>query len=468
MRFVLFGTGEYYNRYKIWLEKEEIVALADNAQAKQGRRIDGVLVIAPEFICRYEYDVVLIMSLYVREIKAQLLSMGINPDKIYHFYDLHDLIYQPSMKKPVCCYGKQGGTAGRKKKVLLLNQDLTLGGPALALYHGGRVLADQGYQVVYGSMIDGPLRAVLLKDGIPVVVDENMLIGTMEEADWIRDFFRDSPAGSFVICNTINFHVFLSARDGKVPVVWWLHDALFFYDGVNRRAIERISRENLKVWAVGPIAQKAVRSFRPDFQVEDLLYGVEDTAGRMRKEELRDKVCFATIGYIESRKGQDILLQAVSALEPDIRSQAVFYLVGQNTSAMAGKIMETARDIPEIIITGPVGREEIDRILEETDMLICPSREDPMPTVAAEAMMHGVPCLVSDAAGTAAYIEDGTDGMVFCCEDAGQLKGLLETCILDRERLKKMGENARRIFMDYFSMDAFRLRLTELLESTDF
>lgn len=37
-------------------------------------------------------------------------------------------------------------------------------------------------------------------------------------------------------------------------------------------------------------------------------------------------------------------------------------------------------------------------------------REDPMPTVVAEAMFYGVPCIVSDAVGTAEYITE--KGMV--------------------------------------------------------
>lgn len=35
MKILLFGTGEYYQKYKKWFDKENIVALLDNDKDKQ-------------------------------------------------------------------------------------------------------------------------------------------------------------------------------------------------------------------------------------------------------------------------------------------------------------------------------------------------------------------------------------------------------------------------------------------------
>lgn len=471
LKFLLFGTGEYYNRYKIWFEKEEIAALVDNSKEKQGKYIDDILVISPEDIFRYTFDALIILSFYVRDMKAQLMDLGVEADRIYHFFDLHKLIYRPSIKrkvsyyKPDRCYELEDNFRLKKednrKGILLLSQDLTLGGPAIALYHAAQILIKRGYQVVYGSMIDGPLRKILSQEKIPVIVDENLMIETMKECEWVREY-------SLVICNTMNFHVFLSEREKSIPVAWWLHDALFFYDGVSLEVMSQIVTDNMRIWSVGPIPKRAVRVFRPDFYVEDLFYGVSDKYGRRGAVKQNKKMRFTVIGYIEYRKGQDILLETIKKLEPDIRGKAEFFFVGQNTSLMAKKIMDTAANIPEIMITGPVDREEIDYILAQTDILVCPSREDPMPTVAAEAMMHGVPCLISDAAGTASYIESGVDGLIFESENAAQLEEMLKKCILNSFDLKEMGRKARNLFEDYFSMEAFEKRFMNLIENIEF
>ena len=456
MKFLLFGTGDYYNRYRIWFDRKDIAALIDNAEEKQGQYIDGIRVIPPKDISRYEYDAVVILSFYVQTMKTQLIDLGVEGNRIYHFFDLHDLIYHPGIRRKINCYGLQD--CSESVKFLLLSNDLTLGGPALALYHAAQVLIKRGYQVVYGSMLDGPLRKILAGEGIPVIVDENLMIQTMDEAQWVRKY-------SLIICNTMNFHVFLSERDKRIPVAWWLHDALFFYDGVRQEVMDKLTQDNMAVWSVGPIPERAVKAFRPDFYVEDLIYGVTDQTEEERrsKEYLTDhteiKIRFIIIGYIEYRKGQDILLEAIKRLEPDIRQKAEFIFVGQNTSLLAKDLIESAGEISEIMFTGPVDRSKINSLLGRADMLVCPSREDPMPTVAAEAMMHKVPCLVSDTTGTVKYIRDGIDGLIFQSENTGQLKEILERCIQGEFDLVQMGRNARNVYEEYFSMEAFENRL---------
>ena len=460
MKFLLFGTGDYYNRYRIWFDRKDIAALIDNAEEKQGHYIDGIRVIPPKDISRYEYDAVVILSFYVQTMKTQLIDLGVEENRIYHFFDLHDLIYHPRIRRKINCYGLQD--CSESVKFLLLSNDLTLGGPALALYHAAQVLIKRGYQVVYGSMLDGPLRKILTGEGIPVIVDENLMIQTMDEAQWVRKY-------SLIICNTMNFHVFLSERDKRIPVAWWLHDALFFYDGVRQEVMDKLTQDNMAVWSVGPIPERAVKAFRPDFYVEDLISGVTDQMeeeSRSREDHIdhtENKIRFIIIGYIEQRKGQDILLEAIKRLEPDIRQKAEFIFVGQNTSLLAKDLIEAAGEISEITFTGPVDRSKINSLLGRADMLVCPSREDPMPTVAAEAMMHNVPCLVSDTTGTVKYIRDGIDGLIFQSENAGQLKEILERCIQGEFDLVQMGRNARNVYEEYFSMEAFENRLMELI-----
>lgn len=176
------------------------------------------------------------------------------------------------------------------------------------------------------------------------------------------------------------------------------------------------------------------------------------------------KIRFLTIGYIENRKGQDILLAAVKRLPEDMLRQCEFYLVGNDTSVMACRIKEEIKDIPQVIITGLVDRKTINSLLSSSDMLICPSREDPMPTVAAEAMMHSVPCLLSDAAGTAAYITDEVDGLLFASENEKELSEKICWCIRNSGRLGQMGKKAREIYEQHFSMEVFEKSFLDIVD----
>lgn len=463
MKILLFGTGDYYNRYKKWFAQQDVIALLDNSEQKHHTFVDGVEVLLPEEGIKLNYDTIVILSFYVKQMKQQLLHLGVEQQRIFHFYDLHWLLGKNRERRTVRYFLNAEETIKasnvNKPKVLLMSHDMTLGGPAIALFHAAAVLKNRGYDVIYSSMTDGPMREMLIENDIPVIVDENLQVSTMQETEWVEGF-------SLVICNTLNYHVFLSERNTTVPVIWWLHDAGFFYDGVNRDVIGNVSLENLRAVSVGPVPADAIREFLPDMDCGELLYGVADIGQETVTETKDSRVRFITIGFLEDIKGQDILVQAVLKLPDDIRSLCSFYIVGHDKTLFGERMHKDSALISEMIFTGSVDRKEIHRLLHQADVLICPSRQDSMPTVAAEAMMHSVPCIVSDVTGTAACLHDGEDGFVVPGEDVQALAEKITWCVENREKLDGMGKRARKLYENLFSMSAFEKRFMEIIEDT--
>jgi len=259
MKYIIFGTGEYYKRYKRWFLDRDVVVLLDNDTKKQGKIMDGHLIIPPERITKYEYDAVVILSFYYSEMKNQLCGLGVPIEKIHHFYNLHDLFRKEDLKERDI----------KSKSILLLSHDLSLGGPALALFHAALTLKNAGYEVVYASMIDGELRNKLEDYFIPVVVDFRLQVCTMRELTWTGKY-------DLIFCNTINFHVFLSDRDTGIPVIWWLHDSSFFYDGIDDKKLEQINTDNMKILSVGPVPAYEMKKRKNNVEIENLMYGVSN------------------------------------------------------------------------------------------------------------------------------------------------------------------------------------------------
>lgn len=464
MRYLIFGTGDYYNRYKKWFDQQEVVALLDNSEQKQYTRIDGIEVLPPMEGIRLDYDVVVILSFHFKIMKQQLFDLGVDEKCIYHFYDLYKLLAEHVVRRPIQYFNNAENIlkvdSALKMKILLMSNDLALGGPAIALFHAAIVLKEYGYEVVYASMIDGPLREKLFEKDIPIMVDENLQIATMKGTEWVESF-------SLIICNTLNYHAFLSDRNTAIPVIWWLHDTRFFYDGVKREVMRKIKLDNLSVVSVGLVPEMAIKEFLPEVQCGKLLYGVADSTANiteikpsdfvLQKEKLSDfvKIRFITIGFLEERKGQDILLHAIKKLPDHIRNRCEFYIVGYDETMFGEEIRRRSVGISEIIFTGSVDRVKIHELLSCSDVLICPSRQDPMPTVAAEAMMHSIPCIVSDATGTAAYIHEGEDGFIVPMENVLILAEKIEWCVANRGRLADIGQKARKLYEKYFSMKTF-------------
>lgn len=262
--YVLFGTGDYYQRFRHWFADKTVLAILDNDRKKQGTMLDGHPVIPPEEVKELPFDAVVILSFYVTEMKRQLIGLGIAEDKIYHFFDLHDL-FEAEDSESV----GRASNVNDVKSILLLSHDLSLGGPALALFHAALVLRENGYDITFASMLDGALREKLEEQFIPVMIDKKLQINTMRELPWTEKY-------DLIFCNTIHYHTFLSDRDEDIPVIWWLHDSAFYYEGIRAGKLTDISARNLRYVSVGPVPRKAMNQYRPDVVIEDLIYGVSD------------------------------------------------------------------------------------------------------------------------------------------------------------------------------------------------
>lgn len=456
MKYILFGTGDYYNRYKKWFDDKHVVALIDNSKKKQNTVIDGHIVISPEEVLNIEYDIIVILSFYVKQMKQQLLDLGIMENKIYHFFQLHDLFKDDYKKKDKMVYKIDNYDEMGNKKALLISHDLSLGGPALALMNAAIAIKNMGFDVTYTSMIDGPLAQNIVEQGIRIVVDENLQIQTLSESDWNEGF-------DLIICNTISMYVLLSERNMGIPTIWWLHDSRQYYDGVDRERICGINRKNLAVVAVSAIPKNAIQEFIYDLNVGNLVYATPEVSGNIIKRLDKKSLSFITIGFIEPHKGQDLLVGAIKNIPNDILSECEFTFVGKNTSLYAQELMIQVKNVPEIRVVGSVDRNKIHELIEDADVLICPSRQDSMPTVCAEAMMHSKPCLISDGTGTVNYIEDEVNGLIFESENVEQLSAKIIWCYKNKDKLTEMGIEAYKVYKEVFSKEAFEKNIRELV-----
>ena len=88
MKIIIFGTGSsavrYVERNNEYFDNMEILAFADNNKKKWGNKLKGKKIISPQDINKYNYDIILICSVYEEEIHNQIVSaIGVNSEKIY-------------------------------------------------------------------------------------------------------------------------------------------------------------------------------------------------------------------------------------------------------------------------------------------------------------------------------------------------------------------------------------------------
>lgn len=459
MKILLFGTGDYYRKYRDWFRHEDILGLIDNDEKKCGAVIDGYPVYLPWEALDLPYDSIVILSVHEGTMRRQLTELGVPNDKVYIYSELYkhpELIVD---KRPVCIWGSDRLLSailseGHTDAILLMSHNLDLNGAALALFYMALLLIKNHISVFFASWSDGALRQYLYEENIPAIIDPNLQMKTQRETGWTHGFHR-------IICNTLNYYQFLSDRNIDDRIIWWLHDPMMFYKSLDKELIHRIRNENLAVYAVSPIAEAAFKKYFPRFDVQRLVYGIPDVPFKKKNHE---KLRFITIGNVQEYKGQDVLIRALKDLDEKVRRQIHVDVVGFRPSAYANAVKALAEDLENIVrFVPPVDRAQIHDFLENADVLICPSIVDTMSIASNEAMQHALPCIVSDAAGIAEYIKDGADGFVVRQGDAQALAAKIGWCVEHRDRLEQIGKNARQIYEQHFSMEVFEKNIKMIL-----
>ena len=85
MKVVLFGAGGFYQAVKKNMPSQvEVVAFLDNNPRLQGSCLDGIRIMAPEEVHQTGYEKIILTSEKEREMKSQLLSLGVAKKDIWY------------------------------------------------------------------------------------------------------------------------------------------------------------------------------------------------------------------------------------------------------------------------------------------------------------------------------------------------------------------------------------------------
>ena len=461
LRIIIFGVGKFYHNRKTQLASYrsiEIVAYADNNASLWGTLLDGCMVISPQDIEKTLYDEIVIMSTYGEEIYGQLIGLGVPWERIRPWEVFHTEMASGAWKT---FRGKNDDGNGRQS-ILVISTDLNYNGGSLAAAYAVMALKARGYNAALAApSYDGKFISELIGNGITVhICPELPYICNME---WIRHF-------DAVVVNV--FQMMHSAvRISRVrPVLWWIHESAEIFDEMRLKYWNRVmqgSLEDIDIRAVSRVPKENFNRFYPDRIRKMLHYGIPDVNEVKRMNDMgKEKLVFAIIGNVFPRKAQDIFCKAVHELNDSIGAE--FWIIGScGADAFCNEVREMCSKTDSVKILGLLTRSEIYDIFPQIDVVVCASREDPLPIVMTEGMMFGKVCITTDVTGTADFIRDGENGFVIPADDVDALKEKMEWILDNRDRLADIGRNARKTYEQYFSMEVFGENLEQALHETE-
>jgi len=381
------------------------------------------------------------------------------------------------------------------RRILLANRYGGLGGAGLALAEIVRALPEHGWEplVVFGS--EGELAERLAAEGFRVEqVPMPVLTWTggpvrwvSNGAAWVRStarllrlLQRERPAVVHLNAFQTQVHGLLAARLARAPVVCAMHETIpptrvnrLLVRGVGRLAdrvvaISRTMAEQLracgvpdgKVEVIYPAlrrrdtsppegARDGDRALQGDHSADRWRQPVPPTAGELRAE-LGVPAGVPVIGYVGAISPLKDVLTLVAAA-PQVLArypETRFLLVGGRPTAGDPYWDEVVARIANeglqerVLLTGPRG--DVPAILGLLDAFVLPSTSEGLPLSVLEAMMAGVPVVVTPVGGVPEMVVDGASGRLFPVGDAQRLAEHLVALLADPEQARALGEAGRR------------------------
>ena len=373
-------------------------------------------------------------------------------------------------------------------KLLWLIDSLTVGGAEALVVPFARGLDRQRFDLTVCAMATITGNAIekrLRDDGVRVV---NL------EARSLRDRAAFRRLKAFVLAERIGLvHAHLTysgiwsallSRSTGIPSITSLHVAPAASRALQKSARQKILttvRDRLMRFAVnrwsdrvvmvsaalrdsyvrsGGIRRSKIRVVHNGIEVERFARDRAGTRARLIREfDIPPQAAIVvTVSVLRAGKGIDVLLDAARAVPG-----AYFLIAGDGPMAAEWRQLATSHGV-DARIRWAGHRNDVDALLAGCDVFAHPTLSDAFPTVLLEAMAAGLPIVASDVGGIPEIVVPGETGLLVPAGDARPLAAALTDLLSSHEKGRQMGERARAIATERFSIESWLRNLTAVYD----
>lgn len=456
MKYIIFGTGNFCVRYCRYIDMKDVQYFVDNDESKVGKILYGFSIRRIKSILEGEYDYILVLVKEYADILKQLTQMGIPSNKVVPYDRLYDrgiidvAVISGLKKKKISKWHIEHGGG----KILVCSPNLSRTGVPVALMNLAMMLKDMGYGVILASLQGGDLEDELFERNIDYIPN---MIDAYQNPDFLKMLqdFNLIILGSIILYDLGRFLTQL-----HLPIMWWIHESS---DEWYTQDLPYNSG-NIYYYGGGKRVIKKFQEHYPQENIRELLYYLPDIC--IKKTAFTFKRRFALIGTFDKtgRKAQDILIQAVKHITVETREKCEFYFVGVASAEKRKEMEQLCGEYAQIHYIYQMNQQELADFYRQIDVLVCPSRDDPMPIVVTQSMQNGLPSIVSDQVGQSEYIDKHGGGEVFASEDVEALAELLiKFAELSEDEMEQYGKDAEKIFEQYFSERVMRKNIEKIV-----
>ena len=319
-------------------------------------------------------------------------------------------------------------------------------------------------------------RSVLSGDAPPRSLPEQLRLAVRDRLPIVRTHGRRRNARAVLeVVNGLGAHgVFLAARARAraalhTPSLLVVHESPRHFAGGVRgtsveRALEIVQSYDHRVFVSerGRAEWNALGSLDPahSFYIPNCVREQEThrLLARDRKDVRRtlgystDVVQLVCVGAVIQRKGQDIVLDALSKLaasHPQLRVDFLGPLSGGWAEALKARLSRSRELGGRARFLGSVN--DVYERIYAADAMVLASRAEAFPLSVLEAMSLATCVVASDVDGIAEQVVHDESGLLFPCEDANALSACLRLVADDPVRRKTLARAARSRYVTEFN-----------------
>lgn len=178
----------------------------------------------------------------------------------------------------------------------------------------------------------------------------------------------------------------------------------------------------------------------------DIQKGKNTTINRLiKRNELEiseEDIMLLSVGELSKRKNHEIVIRALAKLK---NKKIQYVICGQGPLQKYLEQLCIELGIKEqVIFTG--FRRDVIEICKSADIFVFPSLQEGLPVALMEAMMAGLPCIVSKIRGNTDLIQQGKGGIICNPKSSKEFQSAIEELIMNRDIRIMMGnENISNI-----------------------
>lgn len=174
------------------------------------------------------------------------------------------------------------------------------------------------------------------------------------------------------------------------------------------------------------------------------------------------RIEFVCVGSMDGRKGQDIILKAMSLMNKEYLNKLHMTFVGD------GAKMDYFKQLTRIYkldnyVTFMGRRNDVSDILRTKDVFIMPSKIEGLPMSAIEAMRSGLYLILTDTGGNAELCQGGCGTL--CSRTPEDVLSKIYQVFINNIISLEQKNNSRKRFKNYFSLEKMAIGYESILIS---